>query len=297
MLDALAPRTTLRRLAIPSALLALTLAVLAAPAEATVLGPRPGHSPNADDIRTAYWVAIVVAVVAIVAVHVFLGAALLRYRARRGRTPRRVVAGPGAFLRPALPLTVVAVGLFVFGIVISSEARDVEPTTGRGLSASGGLVAQAGSLSLPADARPLEINVVGQRWLWRFEYPQPIDQPPFSAFSYNRLVVPVDTTVILHVTSTDVGHRWFVPALGGQVDAIPGRVTDTWFRADREGTYRGQSTYYSGTSYAVMRAWVTVVSPEQYRRFLRLKRLQIAASQRIVQGAVRRGAGGGGTTP
>ena len=46
---------------------------------------------------------------------------------------------------------------------------------------------------------------------------------------------------------------------------IPGRVSDTWFRADREGIYRGQSTAYSGTAYAVMRAWVKVVSPAEYR--------------------------------
>lgn len=295
MRGALAPRTTLRRLAFPLALLALTLAVVAAPAEASVLGPRPGHSPNADDIRTAYWVAIIVAALAIVAIHVFLGAALLRFRAGRGRAPRRLAAGPGAFLRPAVPLVAVAAGLFVFGIVISSDARHVQPTTDGGLNASRDLVAQTGALSVPADAKPLEINVVGQRWLWRFDYPQQTDQPPFDTFSYNQLVVPVHTTVILHITSTDVDHRWFVPALGGQVDAIPGHVTDTWFRADREGTYRGQSAFYSGTSYAAMRSWVTVVSPEQYRRFVRTKRLQIAASQRIVQGALRRGAGEGAT--
>ncbi len=297
MRGALAPWTILRRLVFPVALLALTLAVLAGPAEASVLGPRPGHSPNADDIRTAYWVAIIVAALAVVAVHVFLGAALLRFRARRGRTPRRLAAGPGAFLRPALPLAAIAAGLFVFGIVISSDARDVQPTTGQGLTASRDLVAQTGALSVPAGAKPLEINVVGQRWLWRFDYPQQTDQPPYDTFSYNQLVVPVDTTVILHVTSTDVDHRWFVPALGGQVDAIPGHVTDTWFRANREGTYRGQSTFYSGTSYAAMRSWVTVVSPERYRRFVRLKRLQIAAAQRVVQKAVGSGGARGSATP
>jgi cytochrome c oxidase subunit II len=279
------------------AVVGLALALLAAPAQATVLGPRPGHSPNADDIRTAYWVAIAAAALVIIAIHVFLGAALLRFRAGRGRTPRRIAARPRAFLRPAVPLAVIAVGLFVLGIVITSDARDVQPTTDRGLNASGDLVAQTGSLSVPAGTRPLEINVVGQRWLWRFDYPQLIEQPPYSAFSYNQLVVPVDRTVILHITSTDVDHRWFVPALGGQVDAVPGHVTDTWFRANREGTYRGQSAFYSGTSYAAMRAWVTVVSPEQYRRFVRLKRLQIAAAQRFVQRAVQRGAAQGATTP
>ena len=98
-----------------------------------------------------------------------------------------------------------------------------------------------------------------------------------------------------------VPYKGGAPAMsdlvGGQVDAIPGQVNDTWFRADREGTYRGQSSFYSGTSYAAMRSWVTVVSPERYRRFVSLKRRQIAAAQRIVQGAIQSGGTGGSATP
>jgi cytochrome c oxidase subunit II len=265
---------------------AVALVVFAAPAQATVLGPRAGHSPNADDIRTAYWVAIAVAAILIVAIHAVGVVAVLRFRARRGRTPRPFTAGPGALLRPAVPLAAIAIGLFVFGIVMTSDARDVQPTTSQGLGASNVLVAQAGGLSVPADANPVEINVVGQRWLWRFDYPQDPDQPPYSTFSYNELVVPVHTTVILHITSTDVLHRWFVPALGGQVDAVPGHVTDTWFRADREGTYPGQSTFYSGSSYAVMRSWVKVVSPQAYQQFVAQKKREIGAAQGFVQSQV-----------
>lgn len=163
----------------------LALMLFAAPAGATILGPRAAHSPNADDIRTAYWVAIAVAALLIVVVHAFLIVALVRFRRRRGRTPRRFAARPGAFLRPAVPLAAVAIGLFVFGIVMASDARDVQPTTSRGLNASGDLFAQTGALSIPGDAKPLEINAVGQRWLWRFDYPQQQDQPPYSTFSYN----------------------------------------------------------------------------------------------------------------
>src|SRR5436190_7978650 len=137
--------------------------IFAAPAQATVLGPRAGHSPNADDIRTAYWVAIAVAVLLIVVIHAFGIAALVRYRARRGRRPQRFAAGPGAFLRPAVPLAAIAIGLFVFGRVMTSRTHDVQPTGPQGLNASGGLVAQAGGLSVPSDAKPLAINVLRQR--------------------------------------------------------------------------------------------------------------------------------------
>jgi heme/copper-type cytochrome/quinol oxidase subunit 2 len=256
-------------------------AVAATPAQATIFGPRAGHSPNADDIRTAYWVALAIAAVLAIAVHAALIVAIVRFRARRGRVSRRFAARPGAFLRPAVPLAVAAAFLFVFGIVMAGKARNVEPTGPEGLGASAGLVAQVGGISVPADAKPLEISVIGQQWLWRFEYP--IQERGRPVFSYGELVVPVDTAVVLHVTSTDVTHRWFVPALGGQVEAVPGKTSDTWFRADREGVYRGQSTMYSGSGYSTMRAWVRVVSPQEYQRFVRDKKRQLLHAQDFVQ--------------
>jgi cytochrome c oxidase subunit II len=291
----LAPWSTLRRLVATLAPAALALAVFAAPAQATIFGPRASHSPNAHDIRIGYWVALIVAVVLIVAVHLVLAAAILRFRARRGRTPRRFAAGPGAFVRPAVPLVGIAIGLFVFGIVMASKTRNVQGTGTQGLGAQSDLVAQVNGLTVPPDTKPLDINVIGQRWLWRFEYPG--GRPGDRTFSYNQLVVPVDTLVVLHVTSTDVLHRWFIPALGGQVDAIPGRDSETWLRADREGTYRGQSTEFSGTSYAVMRAWVKVVSPQAYQQFVKQKRKQLTAAQAIIQKSIQKSAAPGAALP
>jgi cytochrome c oxidase subunit 2 len=271
---------TVRRLALSLGLAAGALALLAAPAAASVFGPRAGHSPNADDIRTAYWVAVIVGGVLIVVVHAFLIAALVRFRARRGRSPRRFTAGARAFVRPATPLVAVAVGLFVVAIVLMSKAREVQATGPEGLGADSGLVAQVNGLSIPSGSEPLNINVIGQRWLWRFEYPG--GRPGDRIFSYGELTVPVDTPILLHVTSTDITHRWFIPTLGGQVDAIPGQDVGTWFRADEVGTYHGQSTSFSGSSYATMRAWVHVVTPQAYERFIDQKRSQLAAAQDYV---------------
>ena len=282
----MALRSTLRRLVAVLSFVSLTLAALAAPAHASVFGPRASHSPNAHDIRIAYWVALIVAAALILVIHVALVAAVVRFRARRGRTPRPFAAGPRAFLRPAAPLVAIFVGLFVFGIVMVSKTRSVQGTGPQGLNAQGGLVAEVNGLSVPADAKPLDIAVIGQRWLWRFEYPG--GRPGDRTFSINQLVVPVDTTVLLHITSTDVLHRWFVPALDGQVDAVPGHVSETWFRADRVGTYAGQSTEYSGTSYAAMRAWVKVVTPQQYQAFVKRKKKQLAAAQGTVQRTVQK---------
>ena len=144
-------------------------------------------------------------------------------------------------MRPAVPLVAVVVGLFVFGIAMMSDTRDVQATGPGGLNADAALVAQVSGLSVPPTRKPLNINVIGQRWLWRFEYPG--GRPGDRVFSYSELDVPVDTTVLLHVTSTDVTHRWFIPALGGQVDAVPGQDTATPGSAPiASGIYQGQST-------------------------------------------------------
>ena len=98
-------------------------------------------------------------------------------------------------------------------------------------------------------------------------------------FSYGELVVPVDTAVILNITSTDVLHSWWVPALGGQVQASPGDVVQTWFKADEVGRYAGRSTVFSGTGYPVMRAWVRVGDRA------RVRGLRRAAAARPARGA------------
>lgn len=272
---------------------------MAPSAAANVLGPRAAHSPNADDIHTTYWVMLIVATLLLVAIHVALIGALVRFRARRGRHPRRVVAGPRSIGLAAAPLAAVAVAIFVFGAVMSAQVEDVQPSeaSAQSIAGSSGLVAQAGSLSIPSDAQPLRIRVVGQQWLWRFDYPLGDPGPPYDVYSFNQLVVPVDTTVILDVTSTDVVHRWFAPALGGQVDAVPGQTNETWFRADEVGVYPAESTSYSGTGYPAMRAWVQVVSPERYQQFVSTQKREIAASQDFVIKSLKQPTAPGEETP
>ena len=241
----MARRTILRRVAPTLVVAGLALAALAAPAQATVFGPRAGHSPNADDIRTAYWVAIAIAALLVIAVHAFLIAAIVRFRARRGRAPRRFGAGPGAFLRPAAPLVAVAVGTFVFGIVHGGEGarREVHRVPRASLRPAAWSPRWAGSACRRTPSRSRSTRSASSSCggsSTRAAGPATGSSPTASS------CVPVDTAVVLHVTSTDVMHRWFIPALGGQVDAVPGDTAETWFRADREGVYPGQSTFFSG---------------------------------------------------
>lgn len=310
------------RPALIAAGVALLVLALAAPvANASVFGPRAAHSPNADDIRTTYWVTLVVALVVGGLANAALIGAVLRFRAKRGGTPARLTAGRGFFLRAGAPLAVLAIGLFIFGIVMTRKTEKVLPSGPDGITASAAQTAQVGvrgvsaqaladavdtlrntqpavPTSAPVKGGPLQIDAVGQQWIWRFFYPggpkasgdttayDPAGgRPGDRTFSVNELVVPVDTTVVLNVTSTDVIHRWFVPALGGQVDAVPGHVSQTWFRADRTGVYPGQSTAFSGAGYSTMRSWVRVVTADEYQQFLSDQVTNLADAQAYVQRA------------
>ena len=242
----------------------LALAVFAAPASAG-LAPDASHSPNADAIRTSYWVMMVVGFAIGIPLVAGLLVAARRFRAggENEPEPRRLTAGRGVVARVGVGLGALALAIFVFGVVMTGEAREAEAD---------------------AEAESLDIDVVGQQWLWRFEYPSEREDIA-TVFSYNELVVPVDTTVNLSIDSTDVMHRWFIPALGGQVEAIPGEVAETSFRADEEGVYEGQSTQFSGTAYPAMRAWVRVVASEEYEQYVADLGDDIATAQAEVAAA------------
>jgi cytochrome c oxidase subunit 2 len=273
----------------------------AAPAQAIELSPAEPHSPNAEDMNTAYWAMVILGIVLLVVINAALLLAVLRFRARRERRPARLAAGRGA-LRPVLAATsLIAIAVFVYGVIVTGDVREIEPSGPGGLDA--GQSAQVGVKGAPpatllegaesatgeepitgaepTEKAPLLIDAIAQQWVWRFEYPAPADggQRPFS---YGELVVPVDTTVILSIDSTDVMHSWWVPALGGQVQAAPGEISQTWFKADEEGRYAGRSTIFSGSAYPAMRVWVEVVSVSEYESYVDRLGTDIREAQGIV---------------
>ena len=279
----------------------LALAVAAAPAGAVQLGLEEPHSPNAQTISDTYWVTIVIVLALFLVVNAALIAAVVRFRDRRGAEPRQVTAGRGA-LRPVIgALSVLALAVFVFGVVMTENAREIEASGPEGLGANP--TAQVGvkgvppatalegeesatgeepiSGAEPAEGSPLQIDAIAQQWLWRFEYPD--EEPINRTFSYGELVVPVDTTVILNIDSTDVTHSWWTPALGGQVQAVPGKITQTWFKADEVGRYPGRSTLFSGTAFPTMRSWVRVVTVPEYEAYVTALRDELTDAQGIVQ--------------
>jgi len=216
------------------------------------------HSPGTDQIDILLWIGFVATTIVVVAVNAALVYALRRYRAGRGAEPRQVTGGRRIQLRVAGVLTAFAAALLVLSAIYTGKARETPLTGPSGLQA--------------ASSEPLEIEATGQQWLWRYDYPN-------EAFSYYKLVVPVDTAVALDLVSTDVVHTWDVPSLAGKRDAVPGKRNRVTFRADEEGTYLGQSATLSGQAYAAMRTAVEVVSAEEYEAFVEQTEGEIQAAQ------------------
>ena len=253
----------------------------------SLLTPDSPASPNADDMQAAYVIMLIAAAAIALAINAALVIAALRFRARRGASPARRTASRRTVPRVSAGLGILALAVFVLGVVYTETAREAEPSGPEGLQAASARFAQTSIEPPPAseDAQTLSINAIGQQWLWRYEYPQKEsdDQTFQPVFSYYELVVPVDTAVVLNVTSTDVLHRWSVPALAGKVDAIPGQVNTTWFKAEEEGSYEGASYAYSGPAYPTMRTRVTVVSPEEYESFVETQQREISEAQDVVR--------------
>ncbi|QBX38264.1 cytochrome c oxidase subunit II [Brevundimonas sp. S30B] len=131
----------------------------------------------------------------------------------------------------------------------------------------------------------LTVKVTGNQWNWAYEYPDqgvpeyisnmlPADQTTpqlFRLAADEPMVVPVGQTVRLLVTASDVIHAVAVPAFGVKIDAVPGRVNETWFRAERPGIYYGQCSELCGVDHAFMPIQVNVVSQAEFAAWVASK--------------------------
>jgi cytochrome c oxidase subunit 2 len=145
----------------------------------------------------------------------------------------------------------------------------------------------------PAD---VTIKVTASQWHWAYAYPK--DQGDFSFESYmkeaadlkpengdirllsvdNEAVVPVNKVVRLQITATDVIHSFVVQSFGIRIDAVPGRLNEIWFKADREGVYYGQCSKICGKDHAFMPIAFRVVSEDKYQAWLLDSKKKFAAT-------------------
>jgi cytochrome c oxidase subunit 2 len=235
------------RLTLRAALLAVLVALAtAAPALAGNGGIAPvaPHSPNAGAIRDTYWLILGITGVIFVLVEVTLVVFVIRFR--RGR---RSWSAEGAQIhghtRTEIAWTVVPVMIVaaIIGFVFAKlpDVKDVPAASA---------------------ADRLNVTVEGHQFYWLFRYPD-------GQVSIDTMEVPVGKVVTLTVVASDVIHSWWVPALGGQIDAIPGRTNHTWFRApSTPGTFSGQCAQLCGVFHAQMKDAVKVVTEQEYQSFL-----------------------------
>ncbi|WP_202844686.1 cytochrome c oxidase subunit II [Luteimonas saliphila] len=213
----------------------------AAPLATACRGPQSAldpAGPAADAIATSWWLMFGAGSAAWAMVVVL---ALLAMRPGRALTPRagtQLIVGGGVVLP-----TVLLAALLVYGTLASDRV------TGRG-----------------EDAAHV-VRVTARQWHWEFEY---LDRDGIArAASVDRLALPLGEMVEFHIESIDVIHSFWIPRLGGKVDAIPGRTNLLRLRADRAVPMRGQCAEFCGLEHARMAFRVDVLDARAYRAWLR----------------------------
>ena len=139
------------------------------------------------------------------------------------------------------------------------------------------------------------IKAIGYQWYWGYEYPDEKiifdsymieekdlqeGQPRLLAVD-NVVVVPVNKVVKVLITANDVLHAWALPAFGVKRDAMPGRINETWFKAERVGTFYGQCSELCGIKHAFMPIEVKVVSEEDYKLWLEEAKIKFAKEEKF----------------
>ena len=228
---------------------AVLLGALALPAPALAdnggLTPPEPFSPNAEAINDTYYLLLIVTGLVFIAVEGALILFVIKYRRRRRPSDAE---GPQIHGNTRLEILWTVIPVFLVAIIVSfvfyklPEVSDVSRAA-----------------SEPQDEQNIVIDVAGRQYYWEFRYPD-------GQVTYDTLVVPVNRTVELNVTAPDfdVLHSWWIPALGGKIDAIPGKENHTWFRAEREGAYEGNCTEFCGVQHSAMTMTVRALPQEQY---------------------------------
>ena len=225
------------------------------------LGFQPAATELARDLQSLDGLMLVIITVICLFVMALLGICIVRYNSKANPTPATFTHNSPL----EIAWTIVPVLILVF----------------------------IGAFSLPVLFKQQEIpegditiKVTGYQWYWGYEY---IDHEfGFESFLLGRdeledygysqdeyllatdtaVVVPVNKTIVMQVTGADVIHAWTIPAFGVKQDAVPGRLAELWFKAEKEGIYFGQCSELCGKDHAYMPITVKVVSEEAYEEWL-----------------------------
>jgi cytochrome c oxidase subunit II len=260
-------RAGVKWLALGPVLVGVYLA-LAQNASARCCTLKSGASPNATSIASLYDIIFVLAIIVFLGVMGFVVYSVWAFRAKKNPVALQIHGNTrlelALTLTAALILVIIATVTFIKlpGIV---NAPNSDASTNSVLSAS--LTAPN-----PPNGQKLTICVTGRQFIWRYTYGADCNKRAWQdrlPYSYQEMEVPAGETVNLVIQSSDVIHAWWIPALGGKVDAVPGFTTYTWFKAlHANELYHGQCAQLCGRQHAFMTALVKVVTPQQYTAWI-----------------------------
>jgi cytochrome c oxidase subunit 2 len=226
------------------------VAAVVVPSAFAQFTPVVPESPNADGIRTSYLFITIFTFAIFVLVETLLVAFIWKYR--RQKRPRFEDGAPihGATRLELAWTAGPVIVLFIIAVFVFAELPGIKniPTA-------------------TAGEEQLVVKVTGRQFYWQFEYPN-------GVVAVDTMRAPADVPVKLVVTSpdADVIHSWWIPALGGKIDAIPGRTNETWFEVADPGTYTGQCAELCGLEHAQMLASVEVMPQSEFTAWLDQRR-------------------------
>ncbi|MGL4727618.1 MAG: cytochrome c oxidase subunit II [Bosea sp. (in: a-proteobacteria)] len=267
-----------------TALLAATLA-LASPALAAVGAPTPWQmdlpAPASDNMAFIKWFhdwLVVMCVVISVFVLGLLLYAMWRFSEKRNPVASRTTHHTGLEVAWTLIPILILVAIAIPSFTLLKQQLDLPK----------------------AD---ITLKITGKQWFWTWDYPKdqggfafdqlmiPSDdwkrdvaagkinaaEAPRLLAVDNEAVVPIGKIVRVQVTAADVIHKFAMPAFGLKIDAIPGRLNETWFKADKEGIFYGQCSFICGQNHSYMPMAIRVVSQEKYAAWLADAKKKFAA--------------------
>ena len=223
------------------ALLGLVLVHVALAGDPAGLSPRGPDSPQAAKIEDIYWLLLAITGGIFVIVEGALVIFVIRFR-NRGRS--RTLEGPQIHGATRLELIWTAIPVVILAAIVAFvlvKLPGINDTS-----------------SARAAGQELTVKVEGRQFYWNFIYPNGVIQ-------VERMRIPAQRDINLVVNSEDVDHSWWIPALQGKFDAIPGKTNHLTFKADRTGTFKGQCGEFCGYEHAHMFAAVQALPSGDFR--------------------------------
>ncbi len=236
------------------------LEIIGAPVDGA-MGFQPAVTELARDQQSLDWLILVIITVICVFVTALLLYAIVRFNSRANPNPAKFTHNSPLEVAWTVVPIVILIFIGAFSLPVLFKQQEIPE----------------------AD---ITIKVTGYQWYWGYEY---VDHEfGFESFKLERdeledhgygqdeyllatdtaVVVPVGKTIVMQVTGADVIHAWTIPAFGVKQDAVPGRLAELWFAAEKEGVYFGQCSELCGKDHAYMPITVKVVSEEAYEEWL-----------------------------